>query len=497
MSTKLASLPEELVAEILLLIRQSVTSREFWNCLKTCRNWYRIGLPMLTSLGFAISAIVESDHEHGFPRVDPPSQSNAIISDFSTEPVSELYVSELRSLTVHVLHTRHAVRERPVTGDFFESLTETLQTTNKLTTFSLKFADDGWDFPKQDVPVIPQGRIARLVACLPRSLRNLEIDTASMDLPPSHDQLVMDDANHFCYQISQIIPRLVHVRLRVKHVCQALFGSKTPSPVDLKNLRSIVIWPSPFDDFAASDEFREACDNLPYPPGPYDPGIKNNILIYHEWSRPRQVTPLYAGGFYTSTTHHRRPVVNIEGCLEPGHDTPAPLIRPACEEHAKIKSTHRRTFGLRHPRTENTLGRTPYVYMVAWLLEGEARWAQNEHGGCRYPYLEGNEEGKPFWKDLYVVESPEQGHEWRYPSSGPFACLFPHCRRRFKAFVGLQIHHHRAHPRWPHDDVTGGAMPCPSLGCDRVGLWGFYRKSELEQHLLKHHRYPCTKEAGV
>jgi len=58
----------------------------------------------------------------------------------------------------------------------------------------------------------------------------------------------------------------------------------------------------------------------------------------------------------------------------------------------------------------------------------------------------------------------------------------------------LRKHLARAHKRWLQDETSHGARPCPSVGCSRVGLYGFCTEKDLEEHLLEHRLRPCTTQ---
>jgi len=119
----------------------------------------------------------------------------------------------LRSLTIHVLHARIQAPFIAVEGrDLFGSLADTLTLARRLTTFSLRFADQGWDFPHLDVPAVPSSQLSRIVEALLASVVNLEIDTFGTDVPPSESLLRGDMSKHFCHQTGKRIHQLRHLR---------------------------------------------------------------------------------------------------------------------------------------------------------------------------------------------------------------------------------------------------------------------------------------------
>ncbi|KAF2257895.1 hypothetical protein CC78DRAFT_549544 [Lojkania enalia] len=219
------NLPEELLDVILQYVKTSASTGQFWDCFRTCRQWHRIGLGVHGNLELSMLAILESGTRRHKMMQEDPEMNIKIVTNFAIHLPSRLCLSVLRALTVYVMNARIASPFNPNKKDFFGSLADTFKTTKKLSSFSLKFADDGWDFPFTDVPAISETQLARLVSALPSTVINLEIDTAGADLPRSEEMLKVNPDNYLCYLIGKIFPRLQHVRLRAAHVCQALLES--------------------------------------------------------------------------------------------------------------------------------------------------------------------------------------------------------------------------------------------------------------------------------
>ena len=103
---------------------------------------------------------------------------------------------------------------------------------------------------------------------------------------------------------------------------------------------------------------------------------------------------------------------------------------------------------------EEVVPHSPYSYMAEWTLEGEHRWAQDQHLGCRWPAVEGDEIHKPFWKPShveriidvarpYVADFDRILHQKKL-----WACLNPGCRARFSSIFHLRGHHLYAHSEY-------------------------------------------------
>lgn len=492
MKPHISSLPEELIEQIFKDIRQHASSRDLWKCIMTCRRWYRIGLPLITSLSYSTTAIIESDFQRNTLEEEQIDTNIQVVAYFPWHSPSQAFLSELRCLTIHVLHKRIAGTSRPLNIDFFNHLTYILQTTRKLTTFSLKFADDGWSFPYSDIPAVPQSRIARLISALPPTVRDLEIDTMGVDLPSGELIISTCPSDHLCYQLNNIFPKLHHIRLRVRHLCCAVFDfvdSELSTDLDKApwftkkscHVRSMTFWQSPAkpQDFIS---FQNRYKDATSPQNPHFPHLTSRLMIRLHPFRGRNAPAARRGIWqaYGEQSGHdidRRTKNFSEGyypLMVEGEDNAAPLLGRQCEECARIETPFRRFLNF----SADSMRNYNRPYMAEWHLEGDARWAQDGHRGPRYPNLEANHLGKAF-----------RAKE----NQTPYACLYPRCRFRCVDLERLLVHNQAMHPKFPNEDVVNGMTPCPSIGCDHVGLWGFCKKSELEQHLFEHHRGPCKK----
>ncbi|KAH7385966.1 hypothetical protein BKA66DRAFT_415572 [Pyrenochaeta sp. MPI-SDFR-AT-0127] len=512
------ALPEELLETVLGFVKDSAPSESYWNCLKTCHQWHRIGLGLYEGLGYAASAIIESDSRRCDVR-EGDSQSDFNMSfNLDLAPPSHLYLSLMKCLTIHIHHRRVAASISPLSrGDLVESLEKVFSLTKRLTTFSLRFSD-GWDFPRLDVPAVPQSMLARLISVLPDTVINLELDTAGTDLPPSTELISQNAEYHLCYQISKILMRLQHLRLRVGHVCDGLHGRHPNARpcqraescefcatneqsacafLSSSKMRSMTIW-LPWGQTAANNSFVRASAPL------LNPSFRNPtifLLIHQIDNRNPERTSIVDPAITIYKNFSWTPQSNVSNALRDrleyfrfksiSGSSHGPVkgvsIRKAqmeqdrsrpCTEHEIIVSTQLRRFHISpslgtRPEPGST---SPYSYMAEQTVENMLSWTQNSHLGYRFPLPEADEPGKPFWKHTKL---------WR--------CRFPDgCKERCETLIHLRGHHMYAHPGSLHHREWQGYQPCPSLGCDRIGANGFKAWAEVEEHLLGHHLEPCA-----
>lgn len=228
---RITDLPEELLQSILLYVKETESSDAFWDCLNTCRQWHRVGLGLFKGLGFAASAIIESNYRRREIDGEGLNLNTHLRIEFDVTAPSPLYLSLLRSLTIHVQHYRISSQlTAPQHNTFIRSLNELFVQTSRLTTFSLRFSED-WDFPNLDVPAVPESVLVELIESLPETVTSLELDTSGTEVPTNTETATMNHEHHLCYQISKILRRLYHLRLRIGHICGALLTADTIIPV--------------------------------------------------------------------------------------------------------------------------------------------------------------------------------------------------------------------------------------------------------------------------
>lgn len=537
-SPHIRELPEELVEHILRWVKDTASPTDFWSCLRTCHQWHRVGLGLYKGLGFAACATIESDTRRCDVKEETAGLKFHLRIDFDLKMPSQLYFSLLRSLTIHIRHQRIAIPFAPSRGcDLVRYLQEVFTTTGLLSTFSLRFAD-GWDFPNLDVrnaqvrtahetytdfipylqvPAIPQSLLARLVEVLPETVIHLELDTCGTDVPPSMDFTLKNKEEHLCYQISKILARLRRLRLRVGHICNALLAFQTDTQscnhvasceyciaseqatcalLRSWQMRSMTVW-IPWGQPAEDNTFVQTSKAL------MNPSLRNLtviVLVHQNDEKHNGRTSIIepSESVYTQFTY--RPQSNVStavrerleyfkfnsvtgGTLK--SETVAARQRlerlnnfdRICNEHDTLISTSVRLFNLSPsfgpiPEAGST---SPYPHMAEQTLESMVSWTQNMHLGYRFPISEGNECGKPFWKESKI-----------------WACRVVCCKERCETLVHLRGHHMWAHPERLHEASWSGYEPCPSIGCDRVGMNAFESYREAEEHLLAHHLRPCT-----
>jgi hypothetical protein len=506
--TRIQDLPEELIETILSLIRVSTSLTDFWASCKTCRQWRRIGLAIHGRLDFAVSTIVESTTRRGDLQSEDLREDIHLASNLTLNIPSLLFMNSLRSLTVHVLHTRFAGPFSPVTDqDFFDTLADVLETTTKLMTFSLKIPDDGWDYSIHDIPAIASSRLALVVRALPPSVIDLEIDTAGVDLQLSGGKSNGHDETHLCVQIGKILPRLRFLRLRLGHVCEDLLPPGfQPSPCILTEtvregamkeavkswkLQRMTIW-MPHGQTEITDSLARSLRDI------MTLFIDNGPIVtavYSQYLSARR--PMYSSNGTPSHFQFRSWIKSNEsnnGELEGGttNAITGMVYQPRIPRHKShpCPEHHILFSGLCKVLRNGRVGELTRPEMSEWVLEDQGRWAQDGHRGCRYPIELGDYPNKPYWKASHARLPTEKDASNGY---GVWACLFPGCRSRCNSLYSLQGHHMYAHPSKPHTGTYYGIQPCPSVGCDRIGLNGFKDSRELEDHLLGHHLFPCTE----
>jgi len=121
--------------------------------------------------------------------------------------------------------------------DHLDALCSCLSSLERLDTFSI-FLDDQVDLRCY----VPGPVLARIVRALPPSLLHLELDTECIDRI-YEDKPVSDHNDHLCLAISDHMPRLQSLRLRLSCICLNLFhglSAKSEGPLR-SNLRRIFI----------------------------------------------------------------------------------------------------------------------------------------------------------------------------------------------------------------------------------------------------------------
>ncbi|KAH7068146.1 hypothetical protein BKA63DRAFT_106879 [Paraphoma chrysanthemicola] len=517
----IARLPEELLEHILGLLEADTARDVWWTCLRTCRQWHRIGLGLYKGLGFATTAIIESDIRRRDIQDEDPDFNYSLNIDFDFQSPSELYLSRLRSLTIHVRHQRTATPFRPRPGEHIvTTLQSSFRSMPRLTTFSLKFSE-GWDFPNLEVPVIPQSLLANLVASLPTTVIDLELDTAGIDLPSSPALKSHNPELHLCHQIKKILTRLRHLRLRTSHICSSLlnFHPNTPfcpqsstCPHCTSNsaatchllltwtMRTMTIW-LPWGQTLQTNSFAQAASAL------LDPTLHNptTILVVqqtdHMYPDRRSIsnpgTSVYDSFTWTSYSNVSRAIKERLDAFAfkpiSGHSTlPRPTNHPSTSSFDTASNlvqkiahnTPLRRFYFSHPPSLDTGSFTSHAFLAIHALEAGLAWTQRRHISARFPISESDQRAKMYWKSGDQEGGRNKGLLWY--------CEYPGCGER-RGRIGL-----RGHVMYEHGEVgwgsdgrqdrnRGGKWGCVSVGCDRVGDLGFISEEERDEHLRGHY----------
>ena len=331
------------------------------------------------------------------------------------------------------------------------------------------------------------------------SVVNLEIDTFGTDVPLSESLLRGDTSKHLCHQIGKRINQLRHLRLRVGHLCESLLAqgptlgscSQTLSSCYGENetictllrswdVRYLTLW-LPWGQTEAASSFARTSRLLCERSSLHRPNVK---VIYQ--SNEQQPTQTINQGLKSVFLSFRLTYLSnyaestIRGCSSHNDRSGRFTRLMPCSEHQLLTESPWRYFQI-PDRLHGQTSQASYPFAVEWIVEGEWRWAQYHHGSRRYPIAEGRNKEIPFWRDTST-------------RLRLFACLFPKCRVRERLLRSLRRHLVRAHGQWPQDETSHGARPCPSVGCSRVDLYGFYTEKDLEEHLLEHHLRPCTMQ---
>lgn len=189
-------LPEDLLRVVFQHVRDEPSLPFFAATLRCCRRWYHVGLPLLCD---AI-ALNESNLDlflDRFPLASCRLVRSLTVSMGWIKPVNGYGMSHVKSF-------RRRLRRFALTTG----------TMINLSTFSLRVRQSkyygGLHFPR---PIL-----AAMVQNLPPSCVNLEIDTRGCDSAGS-------GSSHLCDQLRHVLPRLRSLRLRLVHVCPAIFAT--------------------------------------------------------------------------------------------------------------------------------------------------------------------------------------------------------------------------------------------------------------------------------
>jgi hypothetical protein len=202
-------LPDELVAEIYKRVTAcGVPSKlDVQRMMRVCKQWHRIGAPLYFKEVLVMTGY-HSIAQCGWEYHGSPGYLNAI---------RRFHFEHIQSLTVEC-------EIKTPDNRFKWDMSSTVAAMKNLKTFSLRARHPNPCFN------INRQHLTNVIKALPRSLRNLEIDTLCNDRGSPEGDL--------CLAIRVLLPRLVHLRLNLFYICGQLFGVPF---VQHPNLRSLVI----------------------------------------------------------------------------------------------------------------------------------------------------------------------------------------------------------------------------------------------------------------
>ncbi|KAI8943232.1 hypothetical protein NX059_001254 [Plenodomus lindquistii] len=514
---RINDLPEEILELILNNVKETEHPTLFWNSLRTCQKWHRVGLGLYIGLGFATTVVVESDIRRNKVEHGDGELMTHLGTRLKLEIPSKLYLSVLKSLTIQIQHRRNtSLFDLPRGTDFIGSMNDLFSHTERLTTFSLNFAD-GWDFPNLDVPAIPQSWLARVVDILPDSVINLELDSAGIDVPLDPDVYV-DQKDHLCFQISKIFTRLQRLRLRIGHVCNTMLGDGFNGPNDntmeswsqntLKpyekavdnllskwHMRSLTIWLPWGTSLTLDNPFSRACTTL-LDINLHNPTVilmiqQNDVYCAKRTNITTPALPVHNKFTWTPYTNVS-PALRIAlpsfrfaticgytasnrrlASMNPTLPSPPHPSHLHCKECTTIRSPP-----TRHYLTSPTFSPPPepdtttsYPHIALQTIESSLSWTSNTHLSYRYPLACADEPGKPF-----------------YRGANRWACQLPGCKVKSKSMLHL-----RGHQIYKHVNYTSfGELRCPSVGCDWVGDVSSRDTVGFDRHVAGHHFEGCV-----
>jgi hypothetical protein len=200
MTTLFFNLSNDVLVEILTRLKQiSDTTHDLTSCLLVNRRWREATTPLL----YGNVALTHHNTIRFCEHLDVRKYAAYIHStSISLQPHEDLeQVSQLVPLLPHLFNLR---------------------------SFSFWLGKGYCD-------VVPQSTLVQLVEALPQSCANLELDTLG------YDARAEIDATHLCDSLREVLPRMQHVRLRVRS-CEMLFTdpSTRDQTIRLPHLKSFI-----------------------------------------------------------------------------------------------------------------------------------------------------------------------------------------------------------------------------------------------------------------
>ncbi|KAF2998959.1 hypothetical protein E8E13_006976 [Curvularia kusanoi] len=199
-----ADLPNDVLIMIITQLKTiSDTTHDLSSCLKVNRRWRDATIPLLYG-------------NIAFTRDN--------VSRFCDNLNVERYATCIRSITVKL-------EPGSVEAEIWYLARLLPQCTN-LRSFSFCLR-------KEPRIAVPHLALVQLVEAKPLSCTNLELDTLGYDIRTGYDLQSKKDTPHLCTSLRAILPRMEHVRLRLR-ICAAVFSDDTRS-VQLPKLKTLIV----------------------------------------------------------------------------------------------------------------------------------------------------------------------------------------------------------------------------------------------------------------
>ncbi|KAJ9267277.1 hypothetical protein DTO195F2_510 [Paecilomyces variotii] len=207
------ALPEEVLSYILQHVRQSSSPASFVSCLVCCRTWHEVALREhhrdivlgVSGLGLFLEKFRrEKGHlvKSLTITIDP--------SDFSKD------LEQAENYEEVVFHNQNGLGNVGAVWRHLQCLPGVIRTMSQLSTFSFVVGHgDARGF------WLSRPLLGVVIKALPETCINLEIDTGGCDQDGP-------GSSHLCEILAGVIPRLHHLRLRLRRMCPALFGADMP-----------------------------------------------------------------------------------------------------------------------------------------------------------------------------------------------------------------------------------------------------------------------------
>ncbi|KAF2181617.1 hypothetical protein K469DRAFT_670666 [Zopfia rhizophila CBS 207.26] len=186
-------LPSEILLDIFEHLRNSSSNGLLAKAMLCCRIWHRLIASVLYS-HVAVDSKLHSD-----------SVSSRFTKQFSYGFLVKSF--SLRICQVHLLGFNIA---SPEAYERLCEIRDIFPRLENLYSFSLSLEEQaGQGF------FIPKAAVVQIIDSLPRAVVKLNLDIGSLD---------NTSQSHVCYSVSQVIPRLHCLRLRLSHICPVLFS---------------------------------------------------------------------------------------------------------------------------------------------------------------------------------------------------------------------------------------------------------------------------------